>query len=91
MTIDINNFNEETWIIDGNYILSTHNNVTPWVEIEEVHISSLRKGTVFSAKDIDGNYIEDETGNNIFKAMSEVKQQIAGPYIDCLPIGKLKD
>ena len=52
------------------------------ISIEDIYI-----GTIFKAKDVDGNYITDEEGNNTFEAVAEVEYDpVMGPYVSCKPV-----
>ena len=62
------------------------------VDDEEMEISDIVPGMVFSAKDEDGNFIEDEHGNNIFEALDvPTRSDAMGPYVNSKAIGKLDD
>ena len=59
---------------------------------EEISIDDITIGTIFTAKDVDGKYITDTDGNNLFEAVKDPEwDYIMGMCVDCKPLGVMED
>ncbi len=69
---------------EGKYTFGTNDS-------QVVEVTDLAIGDVFFATDDDGNLIEDDDGNTLFRLTSDMGKNICGDYLPCVPVGKAKN
>jgi len=54
-----------------------------------VNVNDLEIGDLFFATDEDGNLIEDDDGNTLFRLDGDMDKDRCGDYLPCIPVGKV--